>query len=118
MSNPCRKINHVSECAAWYIARMLARERRWSAPACSTVFHDVYGWVVVPHISNMTALENAAEIWGVSPYSISKHAKVMQWKPEDGPCIRISDYGGKYVLPNPGAAARPAGAGGGGYGNI
>lgn len=45
-------------------AKEMARERRWTAPGKSRVEHPKYGSVIVPHCSNLAAIENAAEFWG------------------------------------------------------
>lgn len=45
-------------------AKAMARERRWTAQGKSRVEHPKYGSVVVPHTSNLAAIENAAEYWG------------------------------------------------------
>jgi len=45
-------------------AKEMARERRWTAPGKSRVEHPKYGSVIVPHCSNLAAIENAAEYWG------------------------------------------------------
>lgn len=42
-----------------------ARFYRWNAPGKSRVIHPDHGSVVVPHVSNLAATMNAAEVWGV-----------------------------------------------------
>ena len=42
-----------------------ARFHRWNVPGKSRVTHPDHGSVVVPHISNLAAIMNAAEVWGV-----------------------------------------------------
>lgn len=48
-------------------ARRSAEERariyRWGAPGKSRVTHPSHGSVVVPHISKLAAIMNAAEVW-------------------------------------------------------
>lgn len=55
----------------------IARERRWTAPGKSRVEHPKYGSVVVPHSSNLGALENAAEFWGCDLMEIISTAQVL-----------------------------------------
>ena len=52
-----------------------ARERRWMAPGKSRVEHPKYGSVVVPHSSNLSAIENAAEYWGCDVMEIISTAE-------------------------------------------
>ena len=40
------------------------RAERWNAPGRSKVTHPKYGTIVVPHRSNLSAIINAAEVWG------------------------------------------------------
>lgn len=40
------------------------RAERWNAPGRSKVTHQKYGTIVVPHRSNLSAIINAAEVWG------------------------------------------------------
>ena len=42
-----------------------ARIHRWNVPGKSRVTHPAHGSVVVPHVSNLAAVMNAAEVWGV-----------------------------------------------------
>lgn len=42
-----------------------ARIHRWSVPGRARVTHPAHGSVVVPHCSNLAAILNAAEVWGV-----------------------------------------------------
>lgn len=53
-----------------------ARERRWTYPGKSRVEHPKYGSVIVPHGSNLSAIENAAEYWGCDFSEISGTARV------------------------------------------
>lgn len=57
-------------------AKALARERRWTATGKSRVEHPKYGSVVVPHSSNLAAIENAAEYWRCDLMEIISTAKV------------------------------------------
>lgn len=41
-----------------------ARIHRWNVPGKSRVTHPAHGSVVVPHVSNLAAVINAAEVWG------------------------------------------------------
>ena len=53
-----------------------ARERRWSYPGKSCVEHPKYGCVIVPHGSNASAIECAAEYWGADFLEIAGNARV------------------------------------------
>lgn len=55
----------------WDNARERARALRWAATSASRVEHPRFGTVVVPHLSNLAALENAAEYWGCDWLEIS-----------------------------------------------
>ena len=57
-------------------AEELARERRWSYPGKSCVVHPKYGSVIVPHGSNLSAIENAAEYWGCDVSEVISTARV------------------------------------------
>lgn len=61
-----------------------AREHRWKAPARARVIHPVYGTVVVPHCSNLAAIQNAAEVWRCDWTEISD-AQVWAAEPGDVP---------------------------------
>lgn len=71
-------------------ARILAdterrtREYRWSAPARARVIHPAYGVVVVPHCSNLAAIQNAAEVWRCDWLEI-RDAQVWAAEPGDVP---------------------------------
>lgn len=54
-------------------AEMQARSRkqRWEAGGVARVVHPRFGAVVVPHSSNLSALMNAAEVWGCDWMDIS-----------------------------------------------
>ena len=41
-----------------------SRLERWRATGCARVESPKYGTVVVPHQSNLSAILNAAEVWG------------------------------------------------------
>ena len=51
-------------------ARRRNREMRWNTKNRSTVTHPAHGSVVVPHRSNLAAIECAAELWGCMPWDI------------------------------------------------
>ena len=72
-----------------------ARERRWTAPGKSTVRHPKYGKVVVPHLSNLAALDNAAEYWGCDVSEITRDATVMRYERGDGPLVRPKEFCGR-----------------------
>lgn len=70
--------------------RRAAAERgilhRWNAPAVSKVVHPVYGEIIVPHCSNLGAVQCAADVWG---------------------CDWLAIRGGKTVWVPPGTKAVP-----------
>lgn len=61
-----------------------SRESRWSAPGRARVIHPVHGTVVVPHSSNLTAIQNAAEVWRCDWTEITD-AQVWAAEPGDVP---------------------------------
>lgn len=63
-------------------AKARARAERWAAPARSRVVHPTRGTVVVPHLSNLAALMNAAEVWGCS-FADLGDARVWAAEPGD-----------------------------------
>ena len=65
-------------------AEKRARESRWSAPGRARVVHPVHGTVVVPHSSNLTAIQNAAEVWRCDWAEITD-AQVWAAEPGDVP---------------------------------
>lgn len=65
-------------------AEKRARESRWSAPGRARVVHPVHGTVVVPHSSNLTAIQNAAEVWRCDWTEITD-AQVWVAEPGDVP---------------------------------
>ena len=65
-------------------AKKRERERRWSAPGQSRVIHPTYGTVVVPHASNLAAIQNAAEVWRCDWAEITD-AQVWAAEPGDVP---------------------------------
>lgn len=71
-------------------ARILAdaerqtREYRWSDLARARVIHPAYGVVVVPHCSNLAAIQNAAEVWRCDWLEI-RDAQVWAAEPGDVP---------------------------------
>lgn len=62
-------------------ARRRNRERRWARKTKATVTHPKYGSIVVPHMSNLGAIECAAEVWGCMPWDITD-AEVMYYAEE------------------------------------
>ena len=65
-------------------AAQRARESRWSAPGRARVVHLVHGTVVVPNSSNLTAIQNAAEVWRCDWAEITD-AQVWAAEPGDVP---------------------------------
>ena len=63
-------------------ARRRNKEMRWNTANRATVTHPKYGSIVVPHRSNLAAIECAAEKWGCMPWDIAKDATVMWHPPE------------------------------------
>jgi len=55
-----------------------ARARRWAYEGKSRVEHPKYGSVIVPHGSNLVAIENAAEYWGCPLLEIIGTARVWE----------------------------------------
>lgn len=66
---------------------------RWTARGKSRVEHPLYGSVVVPHISNLAALKNAAEYWGVDLDEIIRTARVWECD-QTLPVARPKEYRG------------------------
>lgn len=60
------------------------RRSRWSARTIARVTHPQYGTIVVPHMSNFSALLNAADVWGCHWLKISD-AQVSVAEPNDKP---------------------------------
>lgn len=73
-------------------AKEMARERRWTAPGKSRVEHPKYGSVIVPHCSNLAAIENAAEFWGCDLMEIISTARVWAVEPDEGPVRRPKEF--------------------------
>lgn len=69
----------------WF-SNMSARERdlrqRWAVKTKARVTHPDHGSVVVPHSSNLSALLNAAEVWGCDWLEI-RDATVCYTDPAD-----------------------------------
>lgn len=63
-------------------ARRRNRAWRWSRKTKATVTHPDHGSVVVPHGSNLAAIECAAELWGVMPCDIARDAEVRYYAEE------------------------------------
>lgn len=68
-----------------------ARRDRWTAKGISKVTHPRFGAIVVPHASRLSALKNAAELWGVDWLEI-RDAEVWAASPEDGAAERPEDH--------------------------
>lgn len=81
--------------AQYNLALKRARERRWTASGKSTVRHPKYGKVVVPHSSNLAALDNAAEYWGCDASEITRDATVVRYERGDGPLVRPKEFCGR-----------------------
>ena len=73
-------------------AKQLERARRWLAPHRSMVSHPKYGSVIVPHLSKISAIENAAEFWKCSIMDIIHDAKVEWVEPDAGPLRRPKEF--------------------------
>ena len=67
-----------------------ARELRWSAKGRARVVHPKYGSIVVPHHSNLAAIQNAAEYWGCDWSGITD-AEVWATGPEEYKCEITAD---------------------------
>ena len=65
-------------------AEKRARESRWSATGRARAVHPVHGTVAVPHSSNLTAIQNAAEVWRCDWAEITD-AQVWAAEPGDVP---------------------------------
>lgn len=61
-----------------------ARRARWRSPAAGKVIHQRYGAVVVPMSSKLSAVMNAAEVWGCNWADITD-AKVVRPEPGERP---------------------------------
>lgn len=61
-----------------------ARRQRWSAGGTARVIHPLHGTVVVPTSSKLTAIMNAAEVWGCKWADILD-AEVWRAEPEEKP---------------------------------
>lgn len=72
-----------------------ARERRWTAKGKSRVEHPVYGSVIVPHTSNLGAMENAAEYWGADLDEVVHSARVWECD-QTLPVVRPKEFCGAY----------------------
>lgn len=73
-------------------AQERARVRRWRERTISRVSHPRYGTIIVPHGSNLSAIENAAELWNCNLREIIGTAKV-EWVPENaGPVRRPPEF--------------------------
>lgn len=61
----------------------ISRANRLSARGRAKVTHPKYGAVIVPHLSKLAAIENAAEVWGCNYMSIISDVVVF-WMPSEG----------------------------------
>lgn len=59
-----------------------SRRERWSAKGTARVIHPAWGTVVVPHLSNLAAIMNAAEVWRCDGLEI-RGAEVRTAEPGD-----------------------------------
>lgn len=73
-------------------AEARARQRRWVAKTRSKVEHPQYGSVIVPHLSKLAAIENAAEFWKCDPLDIIADAKVSWVSEDEGPVRRPKEF--------------------------
>lgn len=73
-------------------AESRSRVNRWTASGKSRVTHPNFGSVIVPHLSKLAAIENAAEFWKCEPLDIIQDASV-EWIPaDDGPVRRPKEF--------------------------
>lgn len=73
-------------------AEKRSRVNRWTASGKSRVTHPRYGSVIVPHLSKLAAIENAAEFWKCDTLDIIQDASV-DWVPaDDGPVRRPKEF--------------------------
>lgn len=73
-------------------AERRSRVNRWTASGKSRVTHPNFGSVIVPHLSKLAAIENAAEFWKCEPLNIIRDASV-EWIPaNDGPVRRPKEF--------------------------
>lgn len=73
-------------------AKAKGRAIRWTAKGRARVTHPEYGSVIVPHMSNFAALENAAEFWKRDVLEIIPCATV-EWIPDtEGPVRRPKEF--------------------------
>ena len=78
-------------------ARRRNRQRRWARKTKATVTHPKYGSIVVPHMSNLGAIECAAEVWGCTRYPISSSSAISLRMVAEDADIRAADD--KYLEP-------------------
>ncbi len=79
-----RGIDQAERARTVAAAKRRARESRWNATGRARVVHPVHGTVVVPHSSNLTAIQNAAEVWRCDWTEITD-AQVWAAEPGDVP---------------------------------
>ena len=75
-------------------AERKARRQRWLARGKARVTHPRYGNVVVPHLSNLAAVENAAEFWKCELGDIIADAQVV-WVEPGTPARRPKEFYGR-----------------------
>ena len=73
-------------------AEAASRCYRWTAKTKARVSHEKYGEVIVPHRSNLTAIENAAEFWRCDPYEIISTARVDRVPDDAGPVRKPKEF--------------------------
>lgn len=79
-------------CVAALESEKRARVNRWMAKGKSRVSHPEHGSVIVPHLSKLAAIENAAEFWKCEVLDIIQDASV-DWVPiDDGPVRRPKEF--------------------------
>lgn len=62
---------------------------RWNAPGISKVIHPAYGEIIVPHCSNLGALQCAADVWGCDWTDIRGAERL--WVPPDTKPVPMPD---------------------------
>lgn len=73
-------------------ARARSRANRWTAKTKSRVEHPKHGSVIVPHLSKLAAIENAAEFWKCDVREIISDAQVWAVSPAEGPVRRPKEF--------------------------
>lgn len=62
---------------------------RWNAPGVSKVIHPAYGEIIVPHCSNLGAIQCAADVWGCDWMAI-RGAETL-WVPPGTQAVPMPD---------------------------